>query len=106
MAVLCCRLVKMDVHVRLSIMAVLMQVNVRAAAQHAHHRQQAKSDNHQGHAKLQPVGDRHRNSCPKQPGDDPITNFMDYTDDACMNTFTAAQDARMDAQFSTYRFGK
>lgn len=46
-----------------------------------------------------------RDSC-RGDGLDPITNFMDYTDDACMNTFTAGQDARMDAQFTTYRFGK
>ncbi len=40
------------------------------------------------------------------PGLDPVTNFMDYTDDACMNQFTPGQDARMDAAFSTYRLGK
>lgn len=47
-----------------------------------------------------------RNSCPILSGSDPITNFMDYTDDSCMNTFTAGQDARMDAQFTQYRYGK
>jgi hypothetical protein len=31
---------------------------------------------------------------------------MDYTDDACMDRFSAGQDARMDAQFTTFRFGK
>lgn len=40
------------------------------------------------------------------PGLDPITNFMDYTDDACMNEFSSGQDVRMDAIFTTYRFGK
>jgi hypothetical protein len=46
-----------------------------------------------------------QDSC-KGPGVDPITNFMDYTEDACMNTFSAGQDARMDSAFSAYRFGK
>ncbi len=47
-----------------------------------------------------------RNSCANIAGNDPITNFMDYTDDACMNTFSAGQDTRMDSLFTTYRFGK
>jgi hypothetical protein len=47
-----------------------------------------------------PVG---RNTC-SSDGLDPITNFMDYTDDACMTQFTSGQDVRLDAQFTTYRF--
>jgi hypothetical protein len=48
-----------------------------------------------------PVG---RDTC-SSAGQDPIYNFMDYTDDACMNTFTAGQDSRMDTMYSTYRLG-
>jgi len=44
-----------------------------------------------------------RNSCRNKPGLDPITNFMDYTDDSCMNTFSAGQNTRMNAQFVQYR---
>jgi hypothetical protein len=43
-----------------------------------------------------------RNTCPSA-GADPILNFMDYTDDACMNTFSAGQRSRIKAQITKYR---
>jgi hypothetical protein len=36
-------------------------------------------------------------------GLDPIDNFMDYTDDNCMDTFSAGQISRQHAQMATYR---
>jgi hypothetical protein len=37
------------------------------------------------------------------PGLDPITNFMDYTDDACMFAFTAGQASRASQMVASYR---
>jgi hypothetical protein len=39
----------------------------------------------------------------KWPGLDPIENFMDYTDDACMFKFTTNQASRTSAQYAAYR---
>ena len=47
-----------------------------------------------------PVG---RNSCANIAGNDPITNFMDYTDDSCMDTFSGGQSTRMDTLHQQYR---
>lgn len=39
-----------------------------------------------------PVG---QDSCPSQPGLDMVNNYMDYTNDICMNIFTQDQKTRM-----------
>ncbi|MGL5857101.1 MAG: zinc metalloprotease [Angustibacter sp.] len=46
-----------------------------------------------------PIG---RNTCPAA-GTDPITNFMDYSYDSCMNQFSSGQRTRMQQQFVAYR---
>lgn len=50
-----------------------------------------------------PVG---RDSCTGTgfAGLDPITNFMDYTDDSCMTKFSPRQVTRMTNQYKAYRY--
>lgn len=43
-----------------------------------------------------------RDTCPAA-GLDPIHNFMDYTDDACMDHFTAGQSDRIDSMIEIYK---
>jgi hypothetical protein len=47
-----------------------------------------------------------RDTCTAIAGLDPITNFMDYTDDACMFLFSSGQTTRMQTAWMQYRYGK
>jgi hypothetical protein len=47
-----------------------------------------------------------RDTCVSDAGFDPITNFMDYTDDACMFVFSSGQTSRMQTAWMAYRYGK
>jgi Pregnancy-associated plasma protein-A len=49
--------------------------------------------------------DLYRNTC-TSPGNDPVQNYMDYTEDACLSRFTTKQRSRMIAQWNIYRAGK
>lgn len=46
-----------------------------------------------------------RDSCAQYSGLDPIRNFMDYTDDACMYELTPGQNTRMNSAWVAYRQG-
>jgi hypothetical protein len=46
-----------------------------------------------------------RNSCPGKPGQDPVTNFMNYSDDSCMQEFTEGQADRMWQAWWGFRAG-
>jgi hypothetical protein len=50
-----------------------------------------------------PIG---KDSCPNSLGQDPISNFMDYSVDSCYTGFTAGQNVRMANLWGMYRRGK
>ncbi|KAJ0120080.1 metalloprotease mep1 [Diaporthe amygdali] len=47
-----------------------------------------------------------QDSCPDQPGLDPIHNYMDYASHDCITEFTPLQEERMYRSFNTLRRGK
>lgn len=46
-----------------------------------------------------------RDTCPEREGKDPVTNFMNYSDDACMTHFTKGQADRMAEHWAAFRDG-
>ena len=50
--------------------------------------------------------DAGRDSCPQQPGTDPLSNVMDYTEDFCTDRFSTGQVARMSNAWEAYRQGR
>jgi hypothetical protein len=44
-----------------------------------------------------------RDSCPQQPGLDPISNWMSYSVDSCMSSFSPGQLLRAERMWQRYR---
>ncbi|WP_238581010.1 zinc metalloprotease [Streptomonospora alba] len=44
-----------------------------------------------------------RDTCPTREGDDPVHNFMNYSDDPCLNHFTQGQARRMSEHWTAFR---
>ena len=46
-----------------------------------------------------------KDSCPSEPGMDPVNNYMDYSTDVCYTRFSEGQMGRMANMWSTLREG-
>jgi hypothetical protein len=44
----------------------------------------------------------HKDTCP-QPGEDPVSNYMDYSDDSCQRQLTSGQHQRIEQMWKQYR---
>jgi hypothetical protein len=47
--------------------------------------------------------DENADTCPSDPGNDPVHNFMNYGDDLCLTEFTAGQSSRAHSIMSIYK---